>query len=77
MISRAHGLGDSNLAVGVKRFVAAVGHTKIGKSNLVPKSCTLVSTLDTSVRRRGRSWNFKNPSRFARNVTSSSMPDAM
>ena len=34
-----------------------------------------MSTLLTSTRRRGRSWNFRKPSRLARNVTSSSTPD--
>jgi hypothetical protein len=36
-----------------------------------------MSTLLTSTSRRGRNWNFKNPSRLARSVTSSSMPEAM
>ena len=77
MIAGTRGLCYGNLAVGVEEFVAAGGHTKIGETYLVPKSSTLVSTLDTSLSLRGSSWNFKNPSRLARSVTSSSMPDAM
>ena len=61
----------------VASMVLFLGLMKIGESYFVPNSSTLVSTFETSFSRRGRSWNFRNPSRFARSVTSSSMPDAM
>ena len=62
---------------GKKKSGAAFGHTKIGESYRVPNSSMLVSTLETSLRRRGKSWNLRKSSRLARSVTSSSMPDAM
>src|SRR5688572_11880397 len=49
----------------------------IGVSYRTPRISVLVSTLLTSTSRRGLSWNFRKPSRLARNVTSSSIPDAM
>src|SRR5271169_2568956 len=50
---------------------------KIGESYFVPNSSIEVSTLETSLRRRGMSWNLRKSSRLARSVTSSSMPEAI
>ena len=54
-----------------------VGAIMIGEEYFVPRMSVDMSTLLTSTRRRGRSWNLRNPSRLARSVTSSSMPEAM
>ena len=51
--------------------------TSIGLSYFAPKISTVMSIMLTSTSRRGRSWNFKNPSRLARSVTSSSVPMTM
>ena len=69
--------GDVDLAIGVKALWPPIGATMIGVSYFTPRMSVLMSTLLTSTRRRGRSWNLRKPSRLARNVTSSSMPEAM
>ena len=50
---------------------------KIGESYFSPRISIAHVDLADVDSRRGRSWNFRKPSRLARSVTSSSMPDAM
>ena len=48
-----------------------------GLSYLAPKISVLMSISLTSTSRRGRSWNFRNPSRLARRVSLLKEPSVM
>jgi hypothetical protein len=77
MVARFGRLRDGDLAVGMKARLLPVGATTIGLSYFVPRISALMSIWLTSTSRRGRSWNFRKPSRLARKVASSSVPVAM
>jgi len=43
----------------MENLLPPVGAMTIGVFHRLPKSSQLMSTLETSLRRRGRSWNFR------------------
>ena len=77
MVAGARGFATAISPSGWNDCCPPTGATMIGVWYRTPKISALMSTLLTSTRRRGRSTNFRKPSRLARSVTSSSMPEAM
>src|SRR5262249_34649050 len=77
MVADLGGARGGDLASSWKDLWPPTGASTIGRAYFTPRISVDMSTLVPSTSRRGRSWNFKKPSRLARSVTSSSMPEAM
>jgi len=77
MIAGLGALGGGDLAVRMIGAMAAGGRENDRARIFLAEELDAHVDLADIDEARGRSWNFWNPARSARRVTSSSMPEAM